>query len=582
MNFMVYLIIGDCMNNFTLIMATLFIICIVLIIGVLNFIQNRKNKRIKKILAKLEIEKNKIDSSPIIPELAKVESFLHNEKLEVMYDEWTDRLQQIKDTQIPKLTDMILEAEYSLSQMDYKSTTYKIAKLEMELYKVRTNSEFLLGEIKEITSSEERSRIIITKFKVRFRELYQNFQDTKVSFGSMADIVNKQFEVISKSFEEYETIMDNNEYTEVNKIIKVIDELLKHMTNVIEEIPTIVLMTTSVLPKKIKSIEDIHNRMIKAGYPLDYLNVEYNINEANKKISDVILRAKQLNLEDSLFELKVLLDYFDSLFNDFEKEKIARASYVDANSAFKNKLLKINNIVDDIFSQIADIKSVYNLSDEDIEILKEVRIELKELNNNYKILLEHTSHNTSFAYSKLLKELEGLGLALANIEDRLNNSLDAIGSMREDEVRARQQLEEIKAILKDSKLKMREYSLPNIPQSYYVELNEASSAIREIVKELDKKPITISVLNTRVDTARDLVLKLYLKTKEMLKTAAYAEMAIVYGNRYRSSYEGLSNRLNLSEQLFQKGEYQKSLELTISVLNKIEPGIYDKLLSFDK
>lgn len=582
MNFMVYLIIGDCMNNFTLIMATLFIICIVLIIGVLNFIQNRKNKRIKKILAKLEIEKNKIDSSPIIPELAKVESFLHNEKLEVMYDEWTDRLQQIRDTQIPKLTDMILEAEYSLSQMDYKSTTYKIAKLEMELYKVRTNSEFLLGEIKEITSSEERSRAIITKFKVRFRELYQNFQDTKVSFGSMADIVSKQFEVISKSFEEYETIMDNNEYTEVNKIIKVIDELLKHMTNVIEEIPTIVLMTTSVLPKKIKSIEDIHSRMIKAGYPLDYLNVEYNITEANKKISDVILRAKQLNLEDSLFELKVLLDYFDSLFNDFEKEKIARASYVDANSAFKNKLLKINNIVDDIFSQIADIKSVYNLSDEDIEILKEVRIELKELNNNYKILLEHTSHNTSFAYSKLLKELEGLGLALANIEDRLNNSLDAIGSMREDEVRARQQLEEIKSILKDSKLKMREYSLPNIPQSYYVELNEASSAIREIVKELDKKPITISVLNTRVDTARDLVLKLYLKTKEMLKTAAYAEMAIVYGNRYRSSYEGLSNRLNLSEQLFQKGEYQKSLELTISVLNKIEPGIYDKLLSFDK
>ena len=32
-------------------------------------------------------------------------------------------------------------------------------------------------------------------------------------------------------------------------------------------------------------------------------------------------RLKVLNLEDSLFELKVLLDYFDSLFNDFEKEK---------------------------------------------------------------------------------------------------------------------------------------------------------------------------------------------------------------------------------------------------------------------
>ena len=133
-------------------------------------------------------------------------------------------------------------------------------------------------------------------------------------------------------------------------------------------------------------------------------------------------------------------------------------------------------------------------------------------------------------------------------------------------------------ILKDSKLQMRKYNLPYIPQSYYVELKEAMSAIREIVRELDKKPITISVLNTRVDTARDLVLKLYTKTKELIRMATFAETALVYSNRYRSSYEGLSNKLNLSEQLFLKGEYQKSLELTISLLNKIEPGVYDKLM----
>ena len=35
---------------------------------------------------------------------------------------------------------------------------------------------------------------------------------------------------------------------------------------------------------------------------------------------------------------------------------------------------------------------------------------------------------------------------------------------------------------------------------------------------------------------------------------------------------------NLTEALFNKGEYQKSLELTINSLNRIEPGIYEKLL----
>ena len=34
---------------------------------------------------------------------------------------------------------------------------------------------------------------------------------------------------------------------------------------------------------------------------------------------------------------------------------------------------------------------------------------------------------------------------------------------------------------------------------------------REIVKELDRVPITIKTLNIRVDTARDLTLKLYIQ-----------------------------------------------------------------------
>ena len=64
----------------------------------------------------------------------------------------------------------------------------------------------------------------------------------------------------------------------------------------------------------------------------------------------------------------------------------------------------------------------------------------------------------------------------------------------------------------------------------------------------------------------------------MMKTAMFAEMAIVYGNRYRSEKEELDKNLTYSEVLFFKGEYQKSLEISINALNRIENGIYDKLL----
>ena len=566
------------MDTIVILIGYLVFLGVLLTVITLVLIQKKKSLKIKKQLEKLEIEKNKIDGTPIIPELTKVESLVKNEKLEKMYNKWKERLDVIRTNQIPKITDMLLDANYSLSQQDYKETIYKIAKLEMEIYKVRTNSEFLLNEIKEITTSEERNRAIVTDLKSKYRDLYEKFVNAKNDYGEIADPIELQFENIAIKFENFEKAMENNEYTEVPAIVKGIDEMIKHMAVLIDEVPSIVLMITSILPKKIAEVTKEYQSMTEEGYPLDYLNIEYNIEEANKKINDIKDRAKVLNLEDSLFELKILSDYFDSVFTDFEKEKVNKNTYEEANKVFSRKLNKNNRLMTELFKQLDDIKSVYNLKDDDVTTLEGVRNDIEALNADYKVLLDHTGNNT-FAYSKLIKEIENLSLKLAQAEERVDNILNSIGNMKDDEVRARQQLEEIKLILNESKHKIREYNLPVIPKNYFVELNEAQVAIKEIIKELDKKPITIDVLNTRVDTARDLALKLFKTTKEMMRTAMFAEMAIVYGNRYRSEEAELDKYLIYAEKLFFNGEYQRSLEIAISSLNKVEKGIYDKLLS---
>ena len=567
------------MSKTLLLGLILFLVPAVLVTITLAIIQNIRTKKLKKKIDELEYEKNVVDSTPITPELAKIEAFLKNDKLEIMYNEWKNRLEEIKGKRIPKITDMILEAEYTLSKQDFKNTNYKIAKLEMELYLVKTNSDFLLNEIKEITSSDEKNRAIITNLKSKYRELYQRYSENTHDYGEISTSVSLQFENIAHRFEDFEASMDKNEYSEVTQIIKAIDDMLKHMEFVVEEIPSIVLMTTTVLPKKISDIDVEYKRMLKEGYQLDYLNVEYNIEEANKKIEDVFARTKVLNLEDNTFELKVLNEYLDSLYTDFEKERNSRNVYEDAKNSFNNRLDKVNAWVSDIFGQLDEVKNVYSLSDSDVKLLKSIKEELDGLNKDFRSLLVHTSNN-AFAYSRLISEIENLSNKLINLEERLDNSLDAIGNMKEDEARAREQLEEIKLILKDARKQINEYNLPIIPKVYYTELSEAASAIKEIIKELEQKPITITTLNTRVDTARDLVLKLYNTTNETVKTAKMAETAIVYGNRYRSSYDELDKVITQSEILFYKGEYKKSLETSINYLNRIEPDILEKLNTF--
>ena len=115
--------------NVTLFLISMYVLAGVCIIIVLNVMQNFRNKKIKRELESLEIQKNQIDSTPITPELSKIESYLKNDKLEVMYSGWKTRLEDIKDNQIPKISDLLLDAEYSMKQADYKNTMLKILQI---------------------------------------------------------------------------------------------------------------------------------------------------------------------------------------------------------------------------------------------------------------------------------------------------------------------------------------------------------------------------------------------------------------------------------------------------------------------
>ena len=62
----------------------------------------------------------------------------------------------------------------------------------------------------------------------------------------------------------------------------------------------------------------------------------------------------------------------------------------------------------------------------------------------------------------------------------------------------------------------------------------------------------------------------------------FAEMAIVYGNRYKPLDQDIEKGLNVASQLFFKGDYTQALETAIASINIVEPDIYKKMLDVYK
>ena len=564
-------------TTFTLLAIGYYILAVTLVILVLNFISKKEKKVYKDEINSLERDKNLIISASILSELNKVESLVNNEKMEQTYQDWQKRFKKIKDEEVPKISDDLLEIEDLFQEKNYKTLKQKIAQIELQIYYVKTRANFLLEEIKEITLSEEKNRETITKLKIIYREIFSKYNQNKSDYKLIASPIELQFENVDKLFSAFEIAMDEGSFSEVGKIVKAIDDTIGNLKLIIEEAPSIIMMGKTIIPKKISDITTIHDKMVKEGYNLDYLNIEYNVTETEKKISDIFARLNVLNIEDSIFELKTMVDYYDSLYNDFDKERISKKIFEDYSRTILVRVTKLSKVNNELLKKLGAIKYSYDLTDEDVKVVDKIKQEFDSIKKEYDHVI--SSHRSkSFAYSRLAKEMELLNVRLTKAEEKLEMALRTFGSLKEDELRAREQIDEIKEILKKAKYKIKSYKLPLIPKKYYVELSEATLAVKEMIKELEKKPISIKVLNTRVDTARDLALKLFNTTNETVKTAWMAETAIVYGNRYRPVNKDINLGLTKAENLFNKGNFKASLENAINTINIVEPGIHQRLL----
>lgn len=556
-----------------LIIGTIVVVCLVIGIVLLSIINKRMSKRLKKQIEDLDREKNEIASTPVMSELAKVETLVKNDKLEEKYREWQRRYENIKNIRLDKINDMIIDLDLYVDNKDKRTLKVKIAKTEIEIYKARVAANNLLHEVKEITVSEEKYRSIITKLKAKYRTLAKTFDMHKEEYRDVEGPISLQFENIEKRFAQFEGLMEVNDYSEVVHIVKALDSMIDHMGILINEVPDIVLMAEELIPHRIDEIKKTYEDMTNEGYQLDYLNIPYNTEEAEKNISTIMDRVKVLNLEDSMFELKTMLDYLDSLFNDFEKERLSRKIYEDNVDPFEAKLESVNKNFESVYSQMPDIRTMYDLHEDDEREIEELKERLYAINVNYKELKDNVA-GSKVPYSKSSRELETITNLLTNIEDDLDKSLHSLGSMQDDEERAREQRVELTNLLKEASGIIKSYKLPVIDDKYFVQLEEAEDAILEIDKELEVSPIVIKTLNLRVDNARDLSLKVFSSANNMVKCASMCESAIVYGNRYR---DDIDEELTRGEELFYQGDYKLALNTVVNAINSVEEGFANKI-----
>ena len=137
-----------------------------------------------------------------------------------------------------------------------------MAKVEMEIYKVREAADHLLNEIRDITLSEEKYRSIVTKLKTKYRSLNKEFQNHKELYEEMQESISLQLENIERRFLDFEKVMEDNDYNEVVHIVKALDAMIEHIEIIVHEVPDVLLMAKKVIPNRVKEIKSTYDTLL--------------------------------------------------------------------------------------------------------------------------------------------------------------------------------------------------------------------------------------------------------------------------------------------------------------------------------
>lgn len=558
-----------------IIIAIAVIVFIVLSILIVRRMRKKTRDKLLNRVNELEIKKNTLDSMPVMIELAKIEDIAKSEQLEEKISEFKIRYQEVKEVRLKKANDLIVEMDVSIEKKNIKEYIDNYSDASIALDEAEYSINNILDEINEIASYEEKYRDIITKLKAKYRYLEHTYTEKETMFGDLKDVIKMQFENIAKRFNDFDKVMDEKLYNEIVLVVKSIDTMIDNLDVVIKEVPDILLLLNDLIPGRIKDLKEEYSKMVEEGYPLGYLNFDNNISDIEKRENDILTRAKVLNINDSLFDLRTILEYLDSLFRDLDEEKEAKTKFDGLDGVFVERSKKIEGVVKDIYAQLDDIKAMYHLNEKDLEIIDQLNLKLSAIIKEHKKLYRDIKKGTD-SYKKHNITINEQMYKLNTISNDFDEALRTLGSFYEDEKRAHEELKDMTLLVKKCKIKVRNYKLPIIHDNYFVEMDEAIDAIGEVKKEINNKPIIIKNLNTRVDTAKDLTFKLYATASDMVKYAYFSELLIVYGNKYRDNKD-VNRGLSKAELLYYRGSYKECFNLLMKVIKVIDSDFVNKI-----
>ena len=538
-------------NKQQLILIILGILLLLVVIIIVVLVRNTRKTKFAKQIEDINVRFNAIKTIPLAFKLNKAQAMARRnkdtaEQIESYY-------KQYENTQrdIDSINDMLVEIDDDFANHNYKSLKSLLSETEDFIAETEKEVTQIDKFLEQFADKENQQREFSTRLKERYLEVKMKVNEHSNSFSIAYDGVSRKLEAIEDKFSQSEEWLYANDYVQAQNIMDEIDVDIENIKKVCAELPDLVKEAKGVLPVLLEEIDRQYALARQRGVYLAHVDIDKRIEEAKKSLNEATRDLMNANTDGIGEKLVSIKKELNEILSSIESET------ADFNA--------VKNISDEVARNISEVKYLLNYintayqKDASRFDMNEAKVSVEKADNNVKInqsrqiaLLGSFDHNELPAskikedFSKLLKEVEEDNKLLSIYKKKIDKNSN-------DEQRARTQLVKLQVVLNEIEVKVNEYHLPAIAASYREDLKKGRGKVARIKELLEEIPLNIEELNKVLDESIDYIYTFYNNVNNIVGMAIMVENAIVFGNKYRSTYPEVDRDLSNAEFSYIKG-----------------------------
>ncbi|MGF2617404.1 septation ring formation regulator EzrA [Rossellomorea vietnamensis] len=548
-------------------------IILFIILFIIGFFIRRKYYH---LVDRLESWKVDIMNRPILDELSKVKQLNMTGQTEELFEKWRKGWDDIVTADLPEVEERLFEAEEYIDKFRFGSAKEVLARIEDILNQTEDKMERIHSEVEELVGSEEKNRLEIEELREDFRKSKKTLLAHRHTYGKAAYGLEAKLDEMSERIENFNKLTEEGNYLEARELVLGLTADIEDIIIKMEAIPDLLTACQNSLPTQLNEVEAGYKEMEAQGYVLKHLGINTEISKLREELAASLDSLEKLQTEKAAEEVNGMKVTVEQLYDMLEKEVMAK-HFVLQNEEQSSELLEtIKAVNKEIKLETEFVQQGYHLKDEDLQIPVGLDKKINTLFKRFQQLREKVEENES-AYSYLSEELQDINQQLELIKSEQAAFSEQLQALRKEEIEAKEKVAMLKKKIGEASRMISKSNIPGLPTDYNALLEEAHKNIIEVVRALEEKPLNMPVVQKYLEKAVDTVDHFYKKTSDLIETVMLAEKVIQYGNRYRSRYGDVSQKLQKAESAFRSFDYREALEQAATAIEEVEPGAIKRI-----